>query len=159
MVYTKEDEYTSELSYYLRYFDDRQRLVASFFPGPNKMAVLEWYDGVLFMEETLEAVLEQHGEFLNRQVDYEWRVALPKNDSEEDFGMVKMTFGDVERAGDTFFGTFVFDVDCEVLKAGQSIAVHWHDPMRGKQVVRKISLLGFTRCYKECLRRYGVKVK
>ena len=158
-AYTTEDEYTGKKSHYMRYFDDRQRLAASFFPGPNRMAVLEWYDGVLFMDETLEAVTERHGEFPDRQVDYEWRVAMAKGDSEEDFGTVKMTFGDVERVGDTFFGTFVFNVDGDAMKAGQSIAVRWTDPLRDKQVVRKYSLAGFTRCYNECLRRYGVKVK
>lgn len=158
-VYTMEDEYTGKRSHYLRYYNDRRELAASFFPGPNRLAVLEWYDGVLFMDETLEAVTERHGEFPDREVDYEWRVALPKNDSAEDFGTVKMTFGDVERVGDTFFGTFVFNVDCDAMKAGQSIAVRWTDPLRDKQVVRKISLAGFTKCYNECLRRYGVKVK
>lgn len=158
-VYTTEDEYTGKRSHYLRYYNDRRELAASFFPGPNRMAVLEWYDGVLFMDETLEAVTERHGEFPDREVDYEWRVALPKNDSAEDFGTVKMTFGDVEQVADTFFGTFVFDADGDAMKAGQSIAVRWHDPMRGKQVTRKISLAGFTKCYNECLRRYGVKVK
>lgn len=158
-VYTTEDEYTGKRSHYMRYYNDRRELAASFFPGPNRMAVLEWYDGVLFMDETLEAVTERHGEFPDCEVDYEWRVALPKNDSAEDFGTVKMTFGDVERVADTFFGTFVFDADGDAMKAGQSIAVRWHDPMRGKQVTRKISLAGFTKCYNECLRRYGVKRK
>ena len=158
-VYTSEDEYTGKRSHYMRYYNDRRELAASFFPGPNRLAVLEWYDGVLFMDETLEAVTERHGEFPDREVDYEWRVALPKNDSAEDFGTVKMRFGDVERVADTFFGTFVFDADGDAMKAGQSIAVRWHDPMRGKQVTKKISLAGFTKCYNECLRRYGVKRK
>ena len=158
-VYTSEDEYSGKKSHCLRYYDQQRVLTASFWPGIDRMAVLEWYDGVLFMDETLEAVAERHGEFPDREVDYEWRVALPKNDSAEDFGTVKMTFGDVERVADTFFGTFVFDADGDAMKAGQSIAVRWHDPMRGKQVTRKISLAGFTKCYNECLRRYGVKRK
>ena len=158
-VYTTEDEYSGKKSHYMRYYDQQHRLAASFFPGPNRLAVLEWYDGVLFMDETLEAVTDRHGKFPDRQVDYEWRVALPKDDSSEDFGTVKMTFGDVDRVGDTFFGTFVFDVDCDELMAGKSIAVRWHDPMRDEQLVRKISLQGFTRCYDEVLRRYGVKRK
>jgi hypothetical protein len=153
-AYTTEDEFTGKKNHYMRYFDDRERWTASFFPGPNRLGVLEWYDGVLFMDETLEAVTERHGEFPDRQVDYEWRVALPKDDSNEDFGTVKMTFGDVERAGDTFFGTFVFDMDAATMKAGRSVAVRWTDPLRGKQVVRKISLAGFTRCFDECIRRY-----
>ena len=62
--------------------------------------------------------------------------------------------GYVERAGDTFFGTFVFDMDAATMKAGRSVAVRWTDPLRGKQVVRKISLAGFTRCFDECIRRY-----
>ena len=158
-VYTTEDEYTGKRSHYMRYYNDRRELAASFFPGPNRMAVLEWYDGVLFMDETLEAVTERHGEFPDREVDYEWRVTLPKDDSTEDFGTVKMKFGRVEHVGDTFFGTMVFDVDRDAMKAGQSIAVRWTDPLRDKQVTRKISLAGFTKCYNECLRRYGVKRK
>jgi len=152
-AYTTEDEYTGKRSHYMRYFDERRRLAAVFFLQ-GRMGVMEWYDGVLFMDETLEAVTERHGEFPDRQVDYEWRVALPKDDSDEDFGTVKMTFGDVERAGDTFFGTFVFDMDAATMKAGRSVAVRWTDPLRGKQVVRKISLAGFTRCFDECIRRY-----
>lgn len=158
-VYTTEDEYSGKKSYCLRYYDSQRVLAASFWPGIDRMAVLEWYDGVLFMDETLDAVTEHHGEFPDRQVDYEWRVALPKNESEEDYGTVKMKFGSVEQVGETFFGTFVFNADGEAMKAGQSIAVCWHDPMRGKQVVRKIPLTGFTRCYNECMRRYGVKIK
>lgn len=158
-AYTTEDEYTGKKSHYMRYFDDRQRLAASFFPGPNRMAVLEWYDGVLFMDETLEAVTERHGEFPDRQVDYEWRVTLPKDDSTEDFGTVKMTFGGVEHVGDTFFGTFVFNADRDAMMAGKWIAVRWQDPLRHEQVVKRISLAGFTRCYDEVLRRYGVKRK
>ena len=134
-VYTTEDEYSGKKSHYMRYYDERQRLTASFFPGPNRLAVLEWYDGVLFMDETMEAVTERHGKFPDRQVDYEWRVALPKDDSSEDFGTVKMTFGSVEHVGDTFFGTFVFDVVGDELMAGKSIAVRWHDPMRDEQLV------------------------
>ena len=111
------------------------------------------------MDETLEAVTERHGEFPDREVDYEWRVALPKDDSTEDFGTVKMKFGGVEQVGDTFFSTMVFDVDRDALMAGKWIAVRWNDPLRGKQVTRKISLAGFTKCYNECLRRYGVKRK
>lgn len=159
VAYTTEDEYTGKKSHFMHYFDDRQRLAAAFFPGSNRMAVMEWYDGVLFMDETLEAVTEHRGEFPDRQVDYEWRVTLPKDDSTEDFGTVNMTFGDVERAGDTFFGTFVFDADLDAMMAGKWIAVRWNDPLRQKQVVRKISLAGFTRCYDEVLRRYGVKRK
>ena len=117
-VYTSEDEYSGKKSHCLRYYDQQRALAASFWPGINRMAVLEWYDGVLFMDETLEAVTERHGEFPDREVDYEWRVALPKNDSAEDFGTVKMTFGDVERVADTFFGTFVFDADGDAMKAG-----------------------------------------
>ena len=152
-AYTTEDEYSGKRFHYMRYFDDRLRLAAVFFLQ-GRMGVMEWYDGVLFMDETLEAVPERHGEIPDRQVDYEWRVTLPKNDSEEDFGTVKMTFGDVERAGDTFFGTFVFDMDAATIKTGQSVAVRWYDPLRDKQVVRKISLTGFTRCFDECIRRY-----
>ena len=158
-VYTSEDEYSGKKSHCLRYYDQQRALAASFWPGIDRMAVLEWYDGVLFMDETLEAVTERHGEFPDRQVDYEWRVALPKNDSAEDFGTVKMTFGDVERVADTFFGTFVFDADGDAMMAGKWIAVRWNDPLRQEQVVKRISLAGFTRCYDEVLRRYGVKRK
>ena len=158
-AYTTEDEYTGKKSHYMRYFDDRQRLAASFFPGPNRMAVLEWYDGVLFMDETLEAVTEHHGKLPERDVDYEWRVELPKDDSTEDFGTVKMKFGRVEHVGETFFSTMVFDVDCNDLMDGKWIAVRWHDPLRQEQVVKRIPLAGFTRCYDEVLRRYGVKRK
>jgi len=52
-AYTTEDEFTGKKNHYMRYFDDRERWTASFFPGPNKLGVLEWYDGVLFMDETL----------------------------------------------------------------------------------------------------------
>ena len=158
-VYTTEDEYTGKRSHYLRYYDQQRALAASFWPGIDRMAVLEWYDGVLFMDETLEAVTERHGEFPDRQVDYEWRVTLPKDDSTEDFGTVKMKFGRVEHVGDTFFSTMVFDVDCDALMAGKWIAVRWQDPLRGEQVVKRISLAGFTRCYDEVLRGYGVKRK
>ena len=158
-AYTTEDEYTGKKNHYLRYFDDKERWTASFFPGPNKLGVLEWYDGVLFMDETEKAVLEHHGKLPEKDVDYEWRVELPKGDSEEDFGTVKMKFGRVEHVGDTFFGTFVFDVDCNDLMAGRWIAVRWHDPLRQEQVVKRIPLAGFTKCYDEVLRRYGVKRK
>ena len=158
-AYTTEDEYTGKKNHYMRYFDDKERWTASFFPGPNRLGVLEWYDGVLFMDETEKAVLEHHGKLPERDVDYEWRVELPKDDSTEDFGTVKMKFGDVERAGDTFFSTMVFDVDCNDLMAGKWISVRWNDPLRHEQVVKRISLAGFTRCYDEVLRRYGVKVK
>ena len=107
-AYTTEDEYTGKKNHYMRYFDDRQRLAASFFPGPNRLGVLEWYDGVLFMDETEKAVLDHHGKLPERDVDYEWRVELPKDDSTEDFGTVKMKFGGVEQVGDTFFSTMVF---------------------------------------------------
>ncbi len=152
-AYTTVDEYSGKRSHYMRYFDERRRLAAVFFLQ-GRMGVMEWYDGTLFMDETLEAVTERHGEIADREVDYEWRVALPRNDSEEDLGTVKMTFGDVEQVGDTFFGTFVFDMDATTMKAGQSVAVRWTDPLRGKQVVRKFSLSGFTRCFDECIRRY-----
>ena len=132
-AYTTEDEYTGK--------------------------VLEWYDGVLFMDETLEAVTEHHGKLPERDVDYEWRVELPKDDSTEDFGTVKMKFGRVEHVGDTFFSTMVFDVDRDALMAGKWIAVRWNDPLRHEQVVKRISLAGFTKCYDEVLRRYGVKRK
>ena len=158
-AYTTEDEYTGKKNHYMRYFDDRQRLAASFFPGPNRLGVLEWYDGVLFMDETMEAVTEHHGKLPERDVDYEWRVELPKDDSTEDFGTVKMKFGGVEQVGDTFFSTMVFDVDRDALMAGKWIAVRWNDPLRHEQVVKRISLAGFTRCYDEVLRRYGVKRK
>ncbi len=158
-TYTTEDEYTGKKNHYMRYFDDRERWTASFFPGPNRLGVLEWYDGVLFMDETLEAVTEHHGKLPERDVDYEWRVELPKDDSTEDFGTVKMKFGGVEQVGDTFFSTMVFDVDRDALMAGKWIAVRWQDPLRHEQVVKRISLAGFTRCYDEVLRRYGVKRK
>jgi len=158
-VYTTEDEFTGKKSHYMRYFDDKERWTASFFPGPNKLGVLEWYDGVLFMDETEKAVLEHHGKLPERDVDYEWRVELPKGDSTEDFGTVKMKFGGVEHVGDTFFSTMVFDVDRDALMAGKWIAVRWQDPLRQEQVVKRIPLAGFTRCYDEVLQRYGVKRK
>ena len=70
-----------------------------------------------------------------------------------------MKFGRVEHVGDTFFSTMVFDVDCDALMAGKWIAVRWQDPLRQEQVVKRIPLAGFTRCYDEVLRRYGVKRK
>lgn len=152
-AYTTEDDFTGKRSHYMQYFDERRRLAAVFFLQ-GKMGVMEWYDGILFMDETLEAVTEHHGEIADREVDYEWRVALPKDDSDEDFGTVSMMFGDVEQVGDTFFGTFVFDMDAAKMKAGRSVAVRWTDPLSGKQTVKKISLAGFTRCFDECIRRY-----
>lgn len=156
-VYTTEDEFTGKRSHYLRYFDQQRRLAASFFPGPNRLAVLEWYDGRLYFDVTFDAVMDHRGHIAEEQIDYELRVTLPKNESSEDFGEATLKFGDVEQAGETFFGTFVFNVDCDDMKQGSTVAVRWQDPIRGRQTVRKISLTGFTRCYDECLRRYGVK--
>ena len=154
-----EDKYTGKKAYYMRYYDERQRLAAAYFPTSGRLAVVEWYPGALFMDETVEAITERHGKFPERQVDYEWRVALPGDESSEDFGTAKMTFGHVEYVGDTFFGKLSFEVDCYELMDGKSIAVRWHDPMRDEKLVRKIWLMGFTRCYDEVLRRYGVKRK
>ena len=156
-VYTTEDEFTGKRSHYLRYFDQQLRLAASFFPGPNRLAILEWYDGKLYFDVTFDAVMDHRGHIAKEQIDYELRVTLPKGESSEDFGEATLKFGDVERAGETFFGTFVFDVDCDEMKQGSTVAVRWQDPIRGRQTVRKISLVGFTKCYDECLRRYGVK--
>ena len=152
-AYTTEDEFSGKRSHYMRYFDE-QRVLAAVYFMQGRMGVMVWNDGVLFMDETVEAVTEHHGKLPSREVDYEWRVAMAKGESEEDFGSVKMTFGSVERVGDTFFSTFVFDADTEAMKAGQWIAVRWHDPLRDEQVTRRISLAGFTRCYDECIRRY-----
>ena len=58
-VYTTEDEFTGKQSHYLRYFDQQRRLAASFFPGPNRLAVLEWYDGRLYFDVTFDAVMDQ----------------------------------------------------------------------------------------------------
>ena len=156
-VYTAVDEYTDKKSYYLRYYNERRELAASYFPGTSKMAVLEWYDGVLFFDVTLEAVTERRGQIPDDEIKYEWRVTMPEIEPVEVSGTAKMTYGDVEMAGDTFFGTFVFEMDTDWMKWGTTVAVKWYDPMRGKIVVRKIPLTGFTRCYNECLRRYGVK--
>lgn len=156
-VYTTEDEFTCKRSHYLRYFDQQRRLTASFFPGPNRLAVLEWYDGRLYFDVTFDAVMDRRGHIPEENIDYEVHVSLPKGEAIEDWGTVKLKFGDVEQAGETFFGTFVFDMDCDALKQGSTVAVRWQDPIRGRQTVRKLSLQGFTRCYDECLRRYGVK--
>ena len=158
-VYTTENEYTGKVGHCLRYYDEQRRLAGSFWPGSDRLAVLEWYDGVLYMDETLDAVTERRGQIPDREIDYEVRVALPKGDSVEDEGTVNLSFGDVERAGETFFGTFVFDADAKAMMQGQTIAVRWYDPIKQKTLVKKMSLLGFTRCYDEVLRRYGVKRK
>lgn len=156
-VYTTEDEYSGKKSYSLRYYDQQRTLVASFFPGRDRMAVLEWYDGRLYFDVTFDAVMDHRGHIADEEIAYEWRVEPTKGEATEDAGVVNLSFGDVEQAGDTFFGTFIFDADCEAMMAGKSIAVRWLDPIKGKQIVRKFSLAGFTRCYDECLRRYGVK--
>lgn len=158
-VYTTEDEFTGKRSHCLRYYDQQRVLAASFWPGIDRLAILEWYDGKLYFDVTFDAVMDHRGHIADEEIDYEWRVALPKGESAEDFGTVALKFGDVEQAGETFFGTFVFNADGEAMKAGQSVAVRWRDPIRGREMVRKISLVGFTRCYDECLRRYGVKKK
>lgn len=156
-AYTTEDEYTGKKSHYMRYFDSEQRLVASYFPSTGRMAVLEWYDGLLYFDVTFDAVMDNRGHIANEQIDYEWRIAQAKGEADEDFGTVAMKYGDVERAGETFFGTFIFDADADAMMSGQSIAVKWRDPIKEKTLVRKVSLSGFTRCYDEVLRRYGVK--
>ena len=153
-VYTTEDDFTGKRSHSLRFYDEQRRLTASFFPGTNRLAVLEWYDGMLYFDVTFDAVMDHRGHIADEYISYELRVSLPKGESDEDSGSAKLMFGDVEKAGETFFGTFVMDVDLEELKRGSTVAVRWNDPIRRRQTVRKISLAGFTKCYDECIRRY-----
>ena len=158
-AYTMEDEYTGKKTHYMRYYDQQQRLAASFFPGPNRMAVLEWYDGLLYFDVTFDAVMDNRGHIAKEQIDYEWRIAQVNGEADEDSGTVAMKYGDVKRAGETFYGFFMFDADADAMMSGQSIAVRWNDPIKGKKLVRKISLMGFTRCYDEVLRRYEANRK
>lgn len=158
-VHTVEDEYTGKVSYSMRYYDQQRVLTASFFPGRDRMAILEWYDGRLYFDVTFDAVMDHRGHIADEEIGYEWRVASAKGEPSEGSGTVKLSFGDVEKAGETFFGTFIFDADLDAMMAGQTIAVRWHDPIKGKEMVRKVSLSGFTRCYDKVLRRYGAKRK
>lgn len=158
-AYTMEDEYTGKKTHYMRYYDQQQRLAASFFPGPNRMAVLEWYDGLLYFDVTFDAVMDNRGHIAKEQIDYEWRIAQVNGEADEDSGTVAMKYGDVKRAGETFYGFFMFDADADAMMSGQSIAVRWNDPIKGKKLVRKISLMGFTRCYDEVLRRYEANIR
>lgn len=158
-VYTTTDEYSGRKSHCLRYYNEQLELAASFWPGTDRLAILEWYDGRLYFDVTFDAVTDHRGHIAEEEISYEVRVALPKGESAEDFGTVALKFMDVEKAGETFFGTFIFNADGNAMKAGQTLAVKWNDPIKGKQIVRKLSLAGFTRCYDECLRRYGVKKK
>ncbi len=152
-VYTTEDEFTGKRSHYMRYFDQNLALAASFFLQ-GRFAILEWYDGRLYFDVTFDAVMDRRGHIPDEQIDYDLRVNLPNNEVSEDSGTVKLSFGDVEEAGETFFGTFVMNADVEDMKRGQTVAVRWYDPIRGKQTVRKISLAGFTKCYEKCLNLY-----
>ena len=158
-VYTTTDEYSGKQSHYLRYYNERRELAGCYFPGTSKMAVMEWYDGQLYFDVTFDAVMDHRGHIPDEDISYEVRVTMAKGEAEEDFGSVKLKFEDVERAGQTFFGTFVFDMPADWLMRGTAAAVRWHDPIRDRQMVRKLSLAGFTRCYKECLRRYGIELK
>lgn len=153
-VYTMEDEFSGKKSHYLRYYDQQKTLTASFFPNTNKLAVLEWYDGKLFFDVTFDAVMDNRGHIPAEEIDYEIRINLPKGESNEDYGTVKLKFNDVEKSGETFFGTFTINVDSDDLKRGSTVAVRWYDPIRGRQTVRKINLSGFTKCYNECIHRY-----
>ena len=152
-AYTVTDEFTGKRSHYMRYFDQQRVLAASFFLQ-GRFAILEWYDGRLYFDVTFDAVMDHRGHIADEDIFYELRVTLPQGEASEDSGEVRMEFGDVEEAGETFFGTFVVDADPDEMKRGTAVAVRWHDPIRGKQMVRKIPLTGFTKCYNECLRRY-----
>ena len=152
-AYTTEDEFTGKRSHYMRYFDEQRVLAATFFLQ-GRLGLLEWYDGMLYFDVTFDAVMEHRGHIPMKQIDYELRVVLPGNEDSKDWGEAELKFEDVEKSGQTFFGTFVVDADVEDMKRGRTVALRWDDPIRGRQVVRKISLSGFTRCYDECLRRY-----
>ena len=152
-AYTTEDDYSGKKSHYMQYFDEKRRLAASFFLQ-GRLGLLEWYDGSLYFDVTFDAVMDNRGHISSKQIDYEIRIAQPKGESSEDYGEVELKFSDVEKSGETFFGTFVIDADVEEMKSGQSVAVRWNDPIRGRKTVKKISLVGFTKAYNECLRRY-----
>ena len=157
-AYTTEDEFTGKQSHYMRYYDQQLALAATFFLQ-GRLGIAEWYDGRLYFDVTFDAVMEHRGHIAPEEIDYEMRVTLPKGETSEDGGTVKLSFMDVEKAGETFLGTFVVDADPDEMKRGTAVAVRWYDPIRGKQVTKKIPLAGFTRCYDEVLRRYGVKRK
>jgi hypothetical protein len=158
-VDVSEDAFSGKKDYHCFYYDQQKVLGAVYYPESGFLTVIDWFDGKLYFDVSFDAVMDNRGHIAKEQIDYEWRIAQVNGEADEDFGTVAMKYGDVKRAGETFFGTFIFDADADAMMSGQSIAVRWKDPIKGKKLVRKISLMGFTRCYDEVLRRYEANRK
>lgn len=147
------DDFSGEKTYRCMYYDQQKVLTAVYWPQSGAMTLVDWYDGKLYFDVTFDAVMDNRGHIADRYISYEIHVNLPKGESREDDGTAKMGFSDVSRAGEVFMSMFNINPTLDDLKRGTSLAVRYEDPIKGRQVVKKVSLSGFTKCFEDCARR------
>ena len=152
-VDVSEDDFSGEKTYRCMYYDQQKVLTAVYWPMSGALTVTDWYDGKLYFDVTFDAVMDNRGHIADRYISYDIHVNFPKSESREDNGVTKQGFTDVSRAGEVFMSMFNIYPTLDDLKRGTSIAVRWDDGIKGKTVVKKISLAGFTRCFEDCAKR------
>ena len=153
-VTTSTDDFTDEKSYRCDYFEGKNPLPSAvYWPRSGAMTIIELFDGSLYFDVTFDAVMDNRGHINDKYIDYDLHIKFPKGEIREDSDHTNMGYMDIKRAGETFAGMFNIVVTLDDLKRGTSIAVRWEDPIKGKTVVKKISLTGFTKCFEECAKR------
>lgn len=152
-VDVSEDDFSGEKTYRCMYYDQQKVLTAVYWPMSGALTVIDWYDGKLYFDVTFDAVMDNRGHIADRYISYDVHVNFPKGESREDNGVTKQGFTDVSRAGEVFMCMFNIYPTLDDLKRGTSIAVRWDDAIKGKTMVKKISLVGFTKCFEDCAKR------
>ena len=153
-IYKSIDTYTQEINYECKYYKNSFP-IATFFPNTQKICILSTYDGLKYFDNTWDALMYYNGNIQGFNTFVEERLIF-NNDYKEYENYVSINCTSVDRAGETFLGGFIFDENVEELKKAKSVSYKYYDKIKNETVTINISLIGFTKCYNECI-KYNTK--
>ena len=145
-IYKDVDSYTMEVSYRVDYTDERNGLNAMFFPKDNHLAIAKIYDPKVFMDEIIDAIVDNRGTIDPQHTTVQYRLIKGKDVIERKEFTPIAFYGvaegqRIDRNG--FYSFMSLNITADELKNYEYLTIKYFDKISKQEVVRQIDLVGF----------------
>lgn len=145
-IYKDVDSYTMEVSYRVDYTDESNGLNAMFFPKDNHLAIAKIYDPKVFMDEIIDAIVDNRGTIDPQHTTVQYRLIKGKDVIERKEFTPIAFYGvaegqRIDRNG--FYSFMSLNITADELKNYEYLTIKYYDKISKQEVVRQIDLVGF----------------
>ena len=145
-IYEDVDDYTMEKSYRLNYTDEKNGLMAHFFPKQNHISISKIYSPDVYMDEIIDAIVDNRGSIDPQHTTVQYRLIKDKDVLERKEFVSIAFFGvaDGQRIDRNGFYSFMnLNITGDELKKYEYLTIKYYDKISKQEVVRQIDLAGF----------------